>query len=99
MNVTDIELQALITEREGMLVANVQRAISGYDPAYGEKNFLNLSERIRGLNHIAAILEPYVKEKVEEERERCAKIAERHGDFDSTEKVCKQIARRIREGL
>lgn len=44
-----IELQALITEREGMIVANKEREMEGKSLAYGEVDFFNLSDRIRDL--------------------------------------------------
>jgi hypothetical protein len=45
----EIELQALITEREGMVAENAQRQRLGESMAYQEDSFLVLAEQIRNL--------------------------------------------------
>ena len=44
-----IQLEALVTEREGMIVANATRARNDYAPAYGEAEFFGLMDRINAL--------------------------------------------------
>ena len=44
-----IELELLITEREGMIVENALREAKGNAIAYGEEAFFELSEKIREL--------------------------------------------------
>ena len=44
-----IKLEALITEREGMLVANYERSRQDYAPAYCEESFMNLTNQMLGL--------------------------------------------------
>lgn len=48
-DVTDreIELEALKTEREGMIAANAQRAVHGNSMAYCEDHFFALAAKIR----------------------------------------------------
>jgi hypothetical protein len=41
-----IRLEALITEREGMLVMNRERELHQSSPAYGEKEFYDLANRM-----------------------------------------------------
>ena len=45
----NILLEALITEREGMLAENVQRLDHGYNLAYGEEAFQKLADQMREL--------------------------------------------------
>jgi len=45
-----IELEALLTEREGMLAENVHRLDCGHSIAYGDDAFFELAERMRKLN-------------------------------------------------
>jgi len=42
-------LEALITDREGMMVMNAERVRNGNAPAYGEEAFFNLANQMRGL--------------------------------------------------
>jgi len=42
-------LEALITDREGMLVMNAERVRNGNAPAYGEEAFFSLANQMRGL--------------------------------------------------
>ena len=44
-----IELEALITEREGMLAENIHRLDCGHSIAYGNDAFVELAERIRAI--------------------------------------------------
>ena len=44
-----VELEALITEREGMIAENKQREILGQSMAYNDQIFMELAERIRQL--------------------------------------------------
>lgn len=44
-----IELEALITEREGMIAENAHRAFCGNSPAFGEDSFLVLADRMRAI--------------------------------------------------
>jgi len=44
-----IELESLITEREGMLAENTFRSNLGQGIAYGDKAFQELADRIRAL--------------------------------------------------
>ena len=46
----DIELQALVTEREGMVTANIERQHRGEALAYPESCFIQLASEIRALN-------------------------------------------------
>lgn len=46
---TRIELEALITEREGMLALNKERESHGYALGYGEAAFLKLANEMRKL--------------------------------------------------
>lgn len=46
---TSLELNALVSEREAMKIANVVRENQGYTPAYGEAEFMNLAHRFRAL--------------------------------------------------
>jgi hypothetical protein len=48
MNI-DIELQALIAEREGMIAENKQREYLGQAMAYVEDSFLILADKIRNI--------------------------------------------------
>jgi len=43
---TKIKLEALITEREGMLAQNEQRLRQGYSVAYGDEAFSELAARM-----------------------------------------------------
>jgi hypothetical protein len=49
MNNKEIELVALLTEREGMLAANLDRVHSGEGVAYHESDFTILATKIRAL--------------------------------------------------
>lgn len=42
-----IELEALITEREGMWAENEARRFLGQSPAYGDGHFMELASRMR----------------------------------------------------
>jgi len=44
-----IELEELITEREGMIALNSQRAIQGWFLAYDDVAFSQTQEKMRGL--------------------------------------------------
>ena len=46
---TKIELEALITEREGMLAENTHRLTRGEIIAYTDDQFFELAEKMRGL--------------------------------------------------
>jgi len=46
---TRIELETLITEREGMIAKNLQRRSQGQVMAYVQENFNSLANRIRNL--------------------------------------------------
>ena len=50
LRVVEIELQALITEREGMVAYNQYRCLRGETVAYPDEAFLKLAEQIRALN-------------------------------------------------
>lgn len=54
VNVTDveIELQALITEREGMIAENQQREHLGNSMAYDDDSFLTIANKMRKLRAI-----------------------------------------------
>lgn len=41
-----IELEKLVTEREGMIAENQQRSCSSYSPAYGENGFFNITKEM-----------------------------------------------------
>ena len=45
----DLELQALITEREGMIAENMQREVTGDSMAYKYEQFAYIAECIRAL--------------------------------------------------
>lgn len=49
MTNSEIELQALITEREGMIAENKFREINGNSLAYCEDSFIILANKIREL--------------------------------------------------
>lgn len=49
MSNREIELQALITEREGMIAENTQREIQGDSMAYAYEEFAYIAECIRAL--------------------------------------------------
>ena len=49
MDRVDIELQALIAEREGMVAENIQRQARGYSMAYVMDEFVALAEKMRAL--------------------------------------------------
>jgi hypothetical protein len=51
MDNKELELQALLTEREGYIAENKQREIHGDSMAYGADHFLELADRIRCLKH------------------------------------------------
>lgn len=44
-----IELEALITEREGMIAENMQRSINGEAMAYHDSNFFALASLMKAL--------------------------------------------------
>jgi hypothetical protein len=44
-----IELEALITEREGMLAENTHRLDCGHSIAYGDEHFQTLADKMRKL--------------------------------------------------
>ena len=46
-----IDLEALVTEREGMIAENKQREVTGDSMAYTEEQFENLRQRIVMLRH------------------------------------------------
>ena len=50
-----VELEALITEREGMIAENLQRQYLGNAMAYTEDNFLILADKIRRLKEAADV--------------------------------------------
>ena len=50
----EIELQALITEREGMVAENMQREHHGESMAFGKEAFNVLAEQIRCLVRLQA---------------------------------------------
>ena len=52
LSVVEIELQALITEREGMVANNQYRCLRGETVAYPDEAFLELAEQIRALKPI-----------------------------------------------
>ena len=52
LSVVEIELQALITEREGMVAYNQYRCLRGETVAYPDEAFLELAEQIRALKPI-----------------------------------------------
>ena len=52
LSVGEIELQALITEREGMVAYNQYRCLRGETVAYPDEAFLELAEQIRALKPI-----------------------------------------------
>ena len=45
----EVELQALITEREGMIALNKQREHLGQSMGYDDENFDMLAEKMRAL--------------------------------------------------
>jgi hypothetical protein len=45
----EIELEALKTEREGMIAGNKTRELAGDQVAYGDDAFFALSDKIRAL--------------------------------------------------
>jgi len=45
----EFELQALITEREGMIAENMQRESCGQSMAYGYEHFYDVARQIRAL--------------------------------------------------
>jgi len=45
----EIELQALVTEREAMIAANLERTYRGEYPAYSEAEFHHMAQRILDL--------------------------------------------------
>ena len=49
MSNNEIELQALISEREAMIAENMQRNIMGQSMAYNEANFFFIAESMRSL--------------------------------------------------
>ena len=49
MDVKEIELQVLITEREGMVAENQNRTHRGLALVYTEIQFFNLAEKMRQL--------------------------------------------------
>ncbi len=49
MDKARIELEALITEREGMIAENAYAAVVGHTPTYGDKAFHELADKIREL--------------------------------------------------
>ena len=52
LSVVEIELQALITEREGMVAYNQYCCLRGETVAYPDEAFLELAEQIRALKPI-----------------------------------------------
>ncbi len=44
-----VELEALITEREGMMALNDQRAVNGDSPAYTDEQFFDIARQMRAL--------------------------------------------------
>lgn len=48
-----IELEALISERDGMLAENSLRSVNGERLKYGEGNFFSNAEKIRSLMHLS----------------------------------------------
>jgi len=46
---TKLELEALITEREGYIAENLHRQLCGNSIAYGADAFIDLADRIRAL--------------------------------------------------
>jgi len=47
---TDIEIEALITEREGMITGNKQAELEGYTYLpFQENNFMQLADRMRAI--------------------------------------------------
>jgi len=52
----EIELQALITEREGMIAANQEREHRQEYPAYNEADFNHMAQRILDLKETPIIV-------------------------------------------
>ena len=68
---TNIGLEALITEREGMLAENIHRINCGNSIAYSDESFFDLAKRIRTLSD----QKPLTKDQI-------ADLNEKHGYFD-----------------
>jgi hypothetical protein len=49
MSAIEIELQALVTEREGMIAANADRARHNEAMAYTDAQFFGLADKMRSL--------------------------------------------------
>ena len=58
LSVVEIELQALVTEREGMVAYNQYRGLRGETVAYPDEAFLELAERIRALKLVESMATP-----------------------------------------
>lgn len=66
----EIRLEALITEREGMLAENTHRINCGNSIAYGDESFFDLAKRIRMLSD----QKPLTKDQI-------ADLNKKHGYF------------------
>jgi hypothetical protein len=51
-NDTRIELEVLITEREGYIAENIHRQLCGNSIAYGADAFNDLADRMRALKEV-----------------------------------------------
>ena len=49
-----VELQALMTERDGMTAENQYRQQAGYGPAYVSDDFYKVAEKMRALKSVEA---------------------------------------------
>ena len=77
---TKIELEALITEREGMLAENTHRIDCGHSIAYGDESFFDLAQRICALSD----QKPLTKDQISD-------LNEKHGYFQfALEKIYKE---------
>ena len=56
MDATHIELQALITEREGMLAANRIDEFNGNSVSYGPIDFYTLADKMRMLKELKTLI-------------------------------------------
>ena len=56
MKNAEIELQALITEREAMVALNMQRAALGQSMAYNDGHFFQLAEDMRKLKEDSCLV-------------------------------------------
>lgn len=88
---TRIELEALITEREGYIAENIHRQLSGNSVAYGADAFNDLADRMRALKegstmNDAELVEAALERQVSELTNKNCELQEKLDEYKNAYK-------------